>query len=135
MKGIKVPLLYLLSFVVSIGPVAIYFFANRDAYIETAPQGVKLSCGIVLLLSVALLKSLGKLKFPSRTVLFALVFILCYLLGSVLNDLLVFSFLALVGEILDSICQVFIRRAKEERLSQKMAEKTADEIKKVLGRV
>ena len=136
MKRIKLPLLYILSFLLSICPVAVYFIANREIYIQSVAEGVRLSGGIVLLLAIAFLKSVGKLKIPSRSVLFAIVFLLSYLLSSILNDLLVFSFLALIGEILDSICQIFIRRAKEERLLEKTASKTACEIERLInGRV
>lgn len=136
MKKLKIPLLYLLSFALSIFPVAIYFFLNRERYFVTLPERVKLTTGLVCLGVIVLLKVMGKLKTPSRAVLFGLVFILCYLMESVLNDLLVFSFLALVGEIMDMICQVFVKRAKEEKATEKMAQATTAEITKILnGRV
>ena len=73
---------------------------------------------------------------PSRAVLFGLVCVLCYLLERVLADLLMFSFLALVGEVLDMICQGIIKREKEKKFAQKTAERTAVEIERVLnGRV
>lgn len=136
MKKFKIPLLYLLSFALSILPVAIYFFLNRERYFVTLPERVKLTTGLVCLGVIVLLKVMGKLKMPSRAVLFGLVFIMCYLMESVLNDLLVFSFLALVGEIMDMICQFFIRRAREERIAEKTADKAAEKIERVLnGRV
>ncbi|MBQ7226733.1 MAG: hypothetical protein IJX02_09070 [Clostridia bacterium] len=136
MKKFKIPLLYLLSFALSILPVAIYFFLNRERYFVTLPERVKLTTGLVCLGVIVLLKVMGKLKMPSRAVLFGLVFILCYLMESVLNDMLVFSFLALVGEIMDMICQVFVKRAKEEKATEKMAQATTAEITKILnGRV
>ena len=116
--------------------MAIYFFLNRERYFVTLPERVKLTTGLVCLGVIVLLKVMGKLKMPSRAVLFGLVFILCYLMESVLNDLLVFSFLALVGEIMDMICQVFVKRAKEEKATEKMAQATTAEITKILnGRV
>ena len=136
MKKFKIPLLYLLSFALSVLPVAIYFFINVDRYVKTVPDRLKLTTGLICLCLIVFLKVIGKLRMPSRTVLFGMVFLLCYLLESVLDDLLVFSFLALVGEVLDYICQIFIRRAKEDRIAQKSAERTANEIEKVLnGRV
>ena len=136
MKKFKIPLLYMLSFVLSILPVSIYFFANADRYFITVPDRVKLTVGLACMAFIVLLKVMGKLKMPSRAVLFALITVLCYLLERVLDDLIVFSFLALVGEILDMICQHFINRAKEERLLQKSADRTAKEIERVLnGRV
>ena len=47
-----------------------------------------------------------------------------------------FSFLALVGEVLDMICQGIIKHEKEKKFAQKTAERTAVEIERVLnGRV
>ena len=136
MKRFKIPLLYLLSFVLSVLPVLIYFFVHADRYFVTLPDKVKLTCGLVCLLVIMLLKVMGKLKMPSRAVLFGLVFIMCYLMERVLNDLLVFSFLALLGEILDMICLVFIRRAREEKIAEKTADKAAEKIERILnGRV
>ena len=136
MKRLKIPILYLLSLFFSVGPVLIYFFANLDRYVQTAPQGIKVTCGFTLLLIIAFLKVIGKLKIPSRIYVFAIVFLLSYLLKDVLKDLIVFSFLALIGEMLDGVCQVLIHRAKRTRIEEKTAQKTAQEIEKVLnGRV
>ncbi len=136
MKRFKIPILYLLSFVLSIAPVAIYFFANKERYFVTVPDKVRLSAGLVCLCVIVLLKVMGKLKMPSRAVLFGFACVLCYLLERVLNDLLVFSFLALVGEIFDMCCQVVIKREREKKFAQKTAQATTAEITKILnGRV
>lgn len=136
MKRFKIPLLYLLSFVLSIAPVGIYFFLNRHRYFVTLPDKVKITVGLVCLVFIVFLKVMGKLKMPSRAVLFGFVMIMCYLMERVLDDLLVFSFLALVGEVLDLICQHFIRKAREERLLEKSAQATTEQITKILnGRV
>lgn len=136
MKRFKMPILYALSFALSVLPVAIYFFANADRYFVTVSDRVRLSVGLVALCVIVLLKVMGQLRVPSRAVLFAFVMVMCYLLERVLDDLIIFSFLALVGEVLDMICQHFIKKAKEEKLLQKSAERTANEIERVLnGRV
>lgn len=133
---LKISLLYLLSFVLSIGPVAVYFLMNMDRYVKTVSDKVKITVGIALLLIIVVLKVLGKLKVPSRAVLFGIVFILSYLLSSIINDLIVFSFLALLGEIMDSACQIFITREKENLRATSTAKKTALEVQRVLnGRV
>ena len=136
MKRIKIPLLYLLSFVLSVLPVAIYVLANKERYFVTVPDRVRLSAGLICLCVIVFLKVMGKLRMPSRAVLFGLVCVMCYLLERVLDDLLVFSFLALVGEVLDMCCQAIIRREREKRLVQKTAQATTSEITKILnGRV
>lgn len=133
---IKLFVLYILSFSVSVLPVLIYFFSNADRYFIKEQDKVRLCCGLLLLTAIIFLKVIGKLKMPSRVAFFSTVFILCYLLESVLGDILVFTFLALVGEIMDSICQIFIRRTREKILVMKTAQATAYEIKRSLsGRV
>jgi hypothetical protein len=52
MKCLKIPLLYLLSFVLSVCPVGVYFFVNADKYISTVQEGIKLGAGAVLLILV-----------------------------------------------------------------------------------
>ena len=136
MKHSKIPFLYFLSFVLSVLPVASYFFANVDRYVVTVPDRVKLSVGLVCLSVIVFLKVLGKLRMPSRAVLFGFVFVMCYLLERVLADMMMFSFLALVGEVLDMICQGIIKHEKEKKFAQKTAERTAVEVERVLnGRV
>lgn len=136
MKRLKIPLLYLMSFVLSIGPVVLYFALNIDNYVQTVSDGIKLALGATILMAIVLLKVLGKLKLPSRIYLFGITFLLSYLLAAILKDLIIFSLLALIGEILDSICQVLIRKAKEDRRVEKEAEKHAEELGRVLnGRV
>ena len=136
MKRIKIPFLYLLSFVLSVLPVSIYFLANKERYLVTVPDRVRLTAGIVCLCVIVFLKVMGKLRMPSRAVLFGFVCVMCYLMERILDDLLVFSFLALVGEVLDMICQWFICREREKKLVQKTAKATTSEIAKILnGRV
>ena len=132
MKQLKIPGLYLLSLVLSVCPVGVYFFVNADKYISTVQEGIKLGAGAVLLLVIVLLKVMGKLRVPSRVTLFGLVFTLCYLLQAVLNDLIVFSFLALVGEMADTVCQIFIRRARAEKDAELTAKITAKEIERAV---
>ena len=136
MKRYKIPLLYVLSFALSVLPVAVYFFANADRYFVTVPDRVRLTVGLVCLAVIVFLKIMGKLRMPSRAVLFGFVMVMCYLLERVLDDLVVFSFLALVGEVLDMVCQHYIRKAREEKQLEKSAKRTAEEIERVLnGRV
>lgn len=133
---IKIILLYILSFVASCAPVTVYFCINHDKYIMTVPDKIKLGLGAAFVAVIVVLKLLGKLKVNSRITVFAIVFLLSYLLEAVLQDLLVFSFLALVGEIADTIIMVFVRRMKAKLLLEKSAEinaqANAKEIEKTL---
>ena len=125
---IKIFLLYILSFFCSIGPVSVYFLINWDRYVQTVPEKIKLSCGIVFLLIIVILKVMGKLRLPSRAALFGIIFVMCYLLEAIIDDLLILSFLALVGELLDAICQLFLRRAKKKQNNEELAETVANAI-------
>ena len=41
MKRMKLPLLYILSVLLSVLPVLIYFIVNHDRYIRSVPEGIK----------------------------------------------------------------------------------------------
>ena len=136
MKRLKIPLIYISSFLASTLPVLIYFFINMDKYVKTIPDRVKLSFGGIIVLGIVVLKVLGKLKAPSRLIGFGIVFILCYLLEALIQDLMVFSFLAFIGELLDLCFQVYLKKHKKDKENEKAAQKTAEAIEKVLnGRV
>lgn len=127
--------LYTLSFLVSVLPVLIYFLINHKKYISTIPERIKLGFGIVALCVIIGLKLAGKLKIKSRIAVFGIVFGFSYLLNSILDDLLVFSFLALIGEALDMIVGIFIKREKRKALLKESAEANAQELEKVITRV
>lgn len=131
----KIVALYILSFLCSVLPVLIYFLINHSKYISTVPDRIRLGVGAVALLVIIALKLAGKLKVNSRIVVFAIVFGFSYLLESILDDLLVFSFLALIGEALDMIVGIFIKREKRKALLKESAEANAQELEKVITRV
>lgn len=124
LKRLKIGLLYVASLVLSCLPVLIYFFLNLDRYVKTTPQAIRLSVGAIILLFILVLKTVGKLKMPSRIVTFSVVLLLSYLLESVLSDLIIFSLLALIGEALDLILQAIIRNQREKIKLEKIREET-----------
>ena len=130
---LRLAILYVCSFIVSVAPLLIYFLINFGKYTKEPHEKIKLCVGGVILLFFVFLKVIGKLRMPRRIVLFSIVFIMVYLLQTILDDLLVISFLALLGELIDSICfQWVIKKTKEDMLVSKTAEKTAQEIDQVL---
>lgn len=136
MKKTKLLFLYILSFVLTLAPILIYFFVNMDKYVSTTYEGIKLFAGGVILACVLLLKVLGKLKTPSGVCLFGVLFVLSYLLNAILQDLMIFSMLALIGEVADSVVCIFINREKRRQREKSCAELTAKEVERVLsGRV
>lgn len=132
MRSLKIMLLYLFSLALSCLPVVIYFFVNLGKYVKTTHQAVKLSAGAIILLFVLVLKVVGKLRMPSRIVTFSTVLLLSYLLEAILCDLIVFSFLALIGEVLDLILQAIIRNRKERIIMEKMSRETEKIVNKCL---
>ena len=136
MKKSKLIFLYIISFIFSFAPILTYFIVNMDRYVSTTYEGIKLFAGGVILAFVLLLKNLGKLKIPSGVCLFGVLFVLSYLLNAILQDLMIFSLLAFVGEVTDSIIRIFINREKRKISEQRSAAVTAKEVERVLnGRV
>lgn len=129
----KLCVMYILSFIASIAPMAIYVGVNHGKYIKTAADSVKLSLGFIICAVLVLLKVLGKLKIPSRLTGFGIVFALSYFLDSILNDLIVLSFLAFLGELIDLIIfQSRIKKLKERIQIGKTADATAEKIEEVM---
>ena len=70
---------------------------------------------------------------PRRIVLFSVVFCMVYLLQTILDDLLLISFLALLGEILDAIgFQWVIKKTKQDMIVSKTADATTQQVEQVL---
>ncbi|MBQ7760912.1 MAG: hypothetical protein IJ400_02540 [Clostridia bacterium] len=134
MKRLKLPILYLLSLVLSIGPIAVFVALNIDSYVSTTQDAIKLSFGGVAVVIIVILKVLGKLKISSRIAVFGCVFVLSYLLNSLLCDLAILSFLALIGEGLDQIIGIFIKREKEKRQNEKIAKATVSQLEGLIPR-
>lgn len=91
--------------------------------------------GGVVLSFILLLKVMKKLKINSGVSLFGIICVLSYLLAPILQDLMVLSFLALVGEMLDVIVQALISREKRRGLAKEAARDISDSIKGTIGRV
>ena len=133
MRLFKIALLHILSVVLSICPVLIYFFINLDEYTKTVTETVKLTAGGMVLLVIVILKVLGKLKIPSGIALYGIILILAYLLDAIIADLMLFAFLALIGEVLSTICGLVIKAQAKRLEREKTASVTAEKIKKIMG--
>ena len=129
MRRFKLFVLYLLSVVLSIAPLLTYFIINKEQYLCTKIDAIKLFSGGFIIVFMLMLKAVKKLKIPSGVWFFSLICILSYLLEPVLKDLTVISFLGLIGEIFDLIIQAFISREK----ARLQSEKTAKDLKQLLG--
>ncbi len=121
MKRFKIFILYLISFAFSIGPLFTYLIVNRDRYFCTKYDAIKLFSGGLIIMVMLLLKTLKKLKIPTGVSFFGLICMLSYLLSPVIQDLTVLSFLALVGEIGDSIMQSIISKEKRKLFANEIS--------------
>ena len=94
-------LLKILAFVLSIAPIIAVVAWNWDDYTISVVQTIKLSIGLVICLIFLLFKCLGRLKLPEKRIfIYLIVFGMIYLLEAILNDMLIFSASALIGELL-----------------------------------
>ena len=129
-------MLYIGSFLASAAPVAACVVARWDVYTATPAMKLKLCGGGVIAAVLMLLKVLGKLRIPRRIVFFGAVFVMSYLLEAVLNDLMLLSGLALLGEGLDLVFfQGAIKHTEEAIKIQKTASATADQLEKTVEKV
>lgn len=135
MKKMKIPLLYALSFLCSIMPVLIYFLINHESYISTTPEKIKLLFGGALAVAIIITKTLSVLKINSGIMLFSLVFVFSYLLEGIISDLLIFSFLALVGEVLSFIVKQIIKAEKSKNAKEQTEKMIENAVVKTSGRV
>ena len=130
---LRLVLLYIGSFIICVAPLLVCFAVNWDKYTKTPGDTVKLCIGGILALFFLFLKVIGKLQMPRRIVLFGIVFITAYLLQAILDDLILLSGMALVGEFLDFVCfQRAIRITKENILVGKTADITTAQVEEVI---
>ncbi len=127
--------MYICSFICSIAPLVVYFISNHERYVKSYEDVTKLCLGGFICLSLMLLKILGKLNMPSSTVTFGILFLLSYLLKSITDDLIIFSLLALIGDIADRLFfGIPIKRIKEKILIDKSADETERRMERVMER-
>lgn len=132
--------LYVGSFLISIAPLVICFAFNWGDYTKTPGDTVRLTLGGIVLATLVFMKVIGKLKMPRRIVSFGIAFVLAYLLQSMIQDLLLLTGMALLGEFIDFIFfQGTIKKTKENMIVEKTAEVTTAQveevIKKYVGRI
>lgn len=125
--------LYIGSYIVSVAPLLVILILRWDNYTKTPGDTVKLCIGGAICLFFVFLKVIGKLHMPRRIVLFGIVFLMAYLLKALMDDLVLLSGMALVGEALDLICfQHFIKVTKENILIGKTADATSAKVEEVV---
>lgn len=128
-------IMYICSFISSVAPIIIYFGVNHEKYIKAPNDAFKLCLGGIICVALVLLKILGRLKLPSSTVTFGFIFLLSYLLKSITDDLIIFSFLALLGDFIDKVCfMIPINKIKERIMLDKGASAAAEKVEEIMER-
>lgn len=137
-QKIKLAVLEILSFIVSIAPLAVVLIMNWGKYTKGPSETVRLWIGSFIIIAFVIAKVLGKLKVPPRIVTFAVIFLMSYLMQAVLDDLFLLSGMALLGEALDLI--IFRRAIKHireqvliDRTAEASADRTAEKMREVLN--
>ena len=130
---LRLLLLQLGSFIVSAAPLAICLICNWDKYTGTPDKTVKLCFGGLLGILFIALMAVGRLKIPSAIVGYGIVFIMSYLLSSILSDLMLLSGMALLGELMVVLFfNKAIKATRENILVSKTADATSAQVEEVL---
>lgn len=128
MKNTKSNLIWLkiLAFVLSVTPILLIIAFNWNEYTVTVVETLKLSVGMIIAIIFLLLKCIGRLRLPEKRVFtYFVVFAMVFLLESILNDLLLFSGGALIGELLALPVEWKIKSMSNALHIDKTAEATA----------
>ena len=125
-KG-KIIALSLSSFALSVAPILTVLIVNWDKYTTTTGETVRLCIGAMFGIIMLGAKAMDRLKLPEkRIVTYGIVFLMIYFLHSIIQDLLLISGMALLGEVLSLPCD----KAKENMSSSLVIDKTAEALSK-----
>ena len=89
----------------------------------------------MLIVGLVFLKAIDKLHMPNRIVSFGILFLVAYLLQKLMQDIVLISGMALLGEMIDVIFfQRWIRKTRETIIIEKTADVTTGKVEDVLRR-
>lgn len=131
---IKLAILCVVSYLVSILPLFITFMLNFGKYTESVEATVKLTLGGLIVLGLLLARTLGR-ALPHGLGGTLTIFLIAFLLEAILADLVLLLGMFLLGECLDII---FLRRRiaklREDMLVEKTANATAEQVEAIMQR-
>ena len=136
-KGLKRQyiILYICSYIVLVAPLLTVLGINHARYFTTTADAIKVGAGAVICLVLAVLLVGGKLKVPSSLVVLLFVFIMSWLLGNLLEDLMLLSGVALAGKVVDWIFfEPRLKRLKERIAMNEQADVSANALAAALGK-
>lgn len=111
MKAKKKAIIFkILAFVLLLAPLASLIVVKRDTYFAVKGESVKLSLGLIIALIFALMCLLGKVKNLNGIIILAILEVICFLLQSLMNDILIIIPCAIVGEMFYMIFNSFYKK-------------------------
>lgn len=121
-KSVKLLIVELIGFAVSVFPLVITVFCRWDKYINAPAGKFRITVGMMIILLFMLLKALGKLKMPRRVFAFAIISGLAWVMQSLLSDLSLLAGMAFFGEMADIIfVQPFVKKMREGYKNESLA--------------
>ena len=127
--------LYLCSYLALVGPLLTVLGINHARYFTTVADTVKIGIGGVICLVLVALLIGGKLRVPGSLVVIFFVFIMSWLLGNLLEDMMLLSGCALAGKAVDWIFFApHLRRLGERIHMIEQADITASAVSAASGR-
>ena len=101
-----------IGFAVCVLPLLITVYVKRRELIAGG-SGVRVSAGLLIVLVVALLAVLGKMKMPGRVVSVGAAFAVSWLLESLLDNLVLLLGVLFAGILMDAlVCETRVRKLK-----------------------
>lgn len=112
------------AFLLSVLPVSVVILAKWELYTAQPAAAFKLGVGGIMVGAVILLAVLGRLKIPGDVAVLAFTVVLLWLLRTVLDDLLLLSFVLLCGRVGDKLLTAtYVRRVRRELEAREAAER------------
>ncbi len=126
-------LLCVAELVLLIGPLLGVLIANKDRYFTTVAETVKLSIGGSICVVFMVLLIFGKLRVPGSMFFITFVFVMSWLLGPLLEDLMLLSGVAMASKAVDLVLVTpRIRALREQITIGKTANATTKQVEEVL---
>ena len=130
---LRLCVLFILRLALLIGPLCAVLIANRERYFTTATEVVQIAFGGMVCIVFVVLLLLGILKPPGKLFGFGFVFVMSWLLGSLLVDLFLLSGIAFFSVLIDVCVMEPLCRSTKGRIGRgKAAKTTATEVEEVL---
>ena len=106
----KILLWQVIGFAVCVLPLLITVYVKRGELIAGG-SGIRVSAGLLIVLVVALLAVLGKMKMPGRVVSVGAAFAVSWLLESLLDNLVILLGVLFAGILVDAlVCETRVRK-------------------------